>query len=577
MATLTKTLTENWYPDNPKATWTVTISGTDQIVDKDFILSLPSVLAKFVRSARNKGSVWLAFQFYIDGQQFNISGAWARPNYNESLDTIPMASGTMYQIPHFDEWGNIDTKVLKLSDLFSASNKTKRQLPVTMQSTSGNIHLNSENSAGTDFNEYSNEGVFDWGTISTITLDAPPTFDVTQVSVDTAAIYTDHTTASVTVSNATAKYGGDIVSSKLTIGTQTVIGTGNGVLSLLLTEAGTFTPAVTVTDSRGQETTKLLDPITVNQYTAPRVVFSAERSDLNGTPNDEGTAAVLSATFSYIKALGNLLRPDISLNGTAQPAAYCTWYTTRSSAGVVSGAVDWSNFAPDSPVTLYGIISGLNTWDSYEIGITAKDTYTSGQEITRTIGQAFFTLDFLAGGHGVAFGQLARLPGLFFGMPTFWKRPGDTVASIALVDFFYPVGSYYETSDTSFDPNTQWGGRWDLELEGQVHVSAGSNYTVDGAMTGTSDGGEKTHKLITAEMPAHSHEPSVTSENFVTSGDADANNTRVAYSSSGNRWVDGLASQSHFHHRAATNSVGSGNAHNNMQPYIIVNRWHRTA
>lgn len=168
----------------------------------------------------------------------------------------------------------------------------------------------------------------------------------------------------------------------------------------------------------------------------------------------------------------------------------------------------------------------------------------------------------------------------------------------SIFDIFYPVGSYYETSlppelpsgassptsedltnlgVTWFDPYYAWGGSWVLEIEGQVHVSAGTGYIIGGALTNTSDGGAATVKLVTANMPAHSHEPSVTSENFVTSGDADANNTRVAYSSSGNRWVDGLTSQSHFHHRAATNSVGSGTAHENMPPYIVVNRWHRIA
>ena len=28
------------------------------------------------------------------------------------------------------------------------------------------------------------------------------------------------------------------------------------------------------------------------------------------------------------------------------------------------------------------------------------------------------------------------------------------------LDYYYPVGSYYETSDASFDPNTAWGGTW---------------------------------------------------------------------------------------------------------------------
>ncbi len=36
--------------------------------------------------------------------------------------------------------------------------------------------------------------------------------------------------------------------------------------------------------------------------------------------------------------------------------------------------------------------------------------------------------------------------------------PDDTL------DKFYPVGSYYETSDTTFNPNTAWGGTW-VEVE----------------------------------------------------------------------------------------------------------------
>ena len=28
-----------------------------------------------------------------------------------------------------------------------------------------------------------------------------------------------------------------------------------------------------------------------------------------------------------------------------------------------------------------------------------------------------------------------------------------------LIDKIYPIGSYYETSNPNFDPNTNWGGR----------------------------------------------------------------------------------------------------------------------
>lgn len=31
-----------------------------------------------------------------------------------------------------------------------------------------------------------------------------------------------------------------------------------------------------------------------------------------------------------------------------------------------------------------------------------------------------------------------------------------------LLNLIYPVGTYYETSDTDFDPNTSWGGTWEV-------------------------------------------------------------------------------------------------------------------
>lgn len=46
----------------------------------------------------------------------------------------------------------------------------------------------------------------------------------------------------------------------------------------------------------------------------------------------------------------------------------------------------------------------------------------------------------------------------------------------AILDMFYPVGCYYHTSDGNFNPNTAWGGTWSLLGEGQVLLSAGSNY-----------------------------------------------------------------------------------------------------
>lgn len=139
-----------------------------------------------------------------------------------------------------------------------------------------------------------------------------------------------------------------------------------------------------------------------------------------------------------------------------------------------------------------------------------------------------------------------------------------------LLDYIWPVGSIYQTTDTAFDPNTAWGGTWE-RIKDRFLLAAGGTYAAGAT------GGESTHTLTEGEMPAHSHVPNTDGEYFVTTEESSANNTRVAYSSSGNRWVDGQTSQSHFHHRTGTNTVGSGAAHNNMPPYVAVNVWKRTA
>ena len=46
-----------------------------------------------------------------------------------------------------------------------------------------------------------------------------------------------------------------------------------------------------------------------------------------------------------------------------------------------------------------------------------------------------------------------------------------------MFNWMYPVGSYYETSDTSFNPNTAWIGTWVEDTSGRVTVSQDSNDT----------------------------------------------------------------------------------------------------
>ena len=71
-----------------------------------------------------------------------------------------------------------------------------------------------------------------------------------------------------------------------------------------------------------------------------------------------------------------------------------------------------------------------------------------------------------------------------------------------LIDIIYPVGSYYETTNTNFNPNTAWSGTtWTRITDGRTLIAGGgsSGYTVG------NNYGEKTHKITTSEMPVHKH------------------------------------------------------------------------
>ena len=171
----------------------------------------------------------------------------------------------------------------------------------------------------------------------------------------------------------------------------------------------------------------------------------------------------------------------------------------------------------------------------------------------------------------------------------------------SLLPIFYPVGSYYETSDTTFNPNTEWGGTWELEIAGQVHVSSGSGYAVSGAETNTSDGGSK-------NLQAHTHSNNFTLPNHIhpTGGTASDGTDRFLTAGSGDGWGisrrnikngTGTELAGNFYNTShgitrkqntgnpssnpsITGSVGavSGAAtgtEGNMPPYIVVNRWHR--
>lgn len=414
MATLTYSFTEDYESSN-KASWVFSftcanVSATGSTVS----VAVPAVTAKMTGSGKTTAVAQVAWGTLVAGStQSNknygwyLSSSWA----SGATKTLPIDSSNYDSTP----------AVFNTSSLFTSSNKSVRTINVSFANSYGTslyFHVESWGSNSSKWNAGDRNVYSSLGTIATITLNVPPTFSETFSYVDdySGVPYAGLTTAKVKLSSLSAQYGGDfsgVGKAEFTIGSVTATKANpanNDELAIALNAVGTFTPTVKVTDSRGQVTTHTLPAITVMGYTAPSVSFDTERTTSTGTPNDEGTYAVINPKFTFTDVIATLSAPTVAVtdDGGVARTPTVTWYSTRAADGTLSGSVTWSSLS--SGDTVYGLVSitnGFNTQKSYQISVTPQDSEDSGTTITQTLASAFYTVDFLAGGHGIAFGKPA--------------------------------------------------------------------------------------------------------------------------------------------------------------------------
>lgn len=178
----------------------------------------------------------------------------------------------------------------------------------------------------------------------------------------------------------------------------------------------------------------------------------------------------------------------------------------------------------------------------------------------------------------------------------------------------YPIGSIY-MSVNNLNPSEVFGGTWE-QIKDKFLLSSGDNYDLGDT------GGEATHTLTAAELPSHNHsydKATAVNNHTLTVNEIPAHqhvynavyvsNTSDIYNiaqlyyfsdpqsagaeynpagrylhqiddNSGVTWnTGGGAGHNHglTHTSNSSGSAGSGNAHNNMPPYLAVNVWVRTA
>lgn len=161
----------------------------------------------------------------------------------------------------------------------------------------------------------------------------------------------------------------------------------------------------------------------------------------------------------------------------------------------------------------------------------------------------------------------------------------------SLIDSIYPIGSFYYTTDVDFDPNTTFGGTWELLDEGVVIVTAGENHPVSNESV---DGGSETVTMTESQMPSHTHKQNshnhdsgaTTGGYMVSSGDIVVNPTKRAYAAQNTSGVHYILAASalqigEYRYTGTTTAVnqntGGGQAIDNMPPYKNAYCWHRTA
>lgn len=405
----------------------------------------------------------------------------------------------------------------------------------------------------------------------TLTLTVPTSVKPTMTSVTAPrvdgdvpaawAIYVQNKSkATVKINGAAGAYGSTISSYSISGGGYS--STASSFTTGFLTSSGTITFTAKVTDSRGRVSDAKTVSISVIAYSAPSFTsYLSQRATSAGVVNDDGTYIRGLISYSYASCSG-------------KNTVTCATYYKKSSAS------SWTNanksFSSGTAFTFGG--GAISTESSYDVKYTITDAFTT-VTILDMVSTATVLMDFKAGGKGIAIGKVSEKDKTLE-IADSWELE---VHGKKLIDYIYPIGSIY-LSVNSTSPATLFGGSW-TQLKDRFLLGAGSTYS------SRATGGAATHKLSVAEMPSHAHDTPFFN-NMTNNGEMKSDFIGVfgkgvtasqALKDTGQTstmemwWINQTNTAEGNEWAYLTSAKGSGSAHNNMPPYLVVYMWKRTA
>ena len=356
---------------------------------------------------------------------------------------------------------------------------------------------------------------------------------------------------------------------------------GSTFTTQAIQNSGTLTYTITVTDSRGRTATKS-GSITVVAYSPPSLTnVSAKRAN-SGYAVDEssGTYALLHFKVGFT-SLSSKNATSFYIQYRASGAT--TWTKINSWANNYTLNQDYkAGNLFTSTTTTYEIAFGVKdkfmSDYSWQI-VTVTPTYTlinfgkDGKSLT-FFGQDGNSANILTINGDLAINSVkentSSVKLLVANGSTVMYRDWNKLVN-SIKSAMYPVGSVYITYN-NINPGTFLGGTWERFGQGRTLVGEGTGNDGSTSMsfTANSTGCEYKHKLTVDEMPRHNH--AVYIQNTTANPQTNAPKWTTALP---NSWKQYTSETKLF--SPSSGLKGNDAFHNNIQPYITVHFWKRTA